>query len=103
MKLTDLSDWAKSMFQKSNIELLKLGVIEVKIEKSRGELRAISERLDIVVKEVVKHDRFLNDNDRSLSQLLKWGVPLPADEKSRLEKLMGQKEVIPDGRDQKTK
>ena len=87
MKLKDLSAWAKELRDKKNTELLGMNIKEEKIDKGRETLRMIYIRADDICKDIIKHDRFLNEIDSYLMQLAKWGFVLPADEKTRLEKL----------------
>ena len=84
MTSDEIVRWAKAMESRKTYELVSLGVTEVKIEKGKGTLKAMRERLDIMKKDEVKHERFRKDNDQSLVQLNKWGFPLPKEEKERL-------------------
>ena len=90
MNLQEMKEWAESIHKKSNLTFRTEGFKDGYISKIRSILKqGIVDRIDIISKNTVVHNRLMNDIDNFLDDLAKLGVYPPQSEKEKKSILPG--------------
>ena len=92
MNLKELDLWVKESLAKDNRAFINDKVKESVIHKVRSHLKSLQALIDLVTKNTVKNNQYMNQIEQDLEYLTKWDYPPPHKKDSVLPSLADVKQ-----------